>query len=188
MKLIDVVELKSGTPQFRLVETSDPEAPVYCFYGQQELDADLSGKKRDVNCAKKARTYDAVEVLSVGDLVFSLMSGKATLVGECHEGYLLTQNFVKLDPSPMIDAWYLVYLLNEHKGVRRQLALGQQGSFTMKYTVRQLADLLLPDLPSRTTQEVIGGLYFNINRVTALRCDVAEKEKRVVMGRIKEAH
>ena len=188
MKLLDVVELKSGTPQFRLVETSDLEAPVYCFYGQQELEADLSGEKRDVNCAKKIRTYDAVEVLSVGDPVFSLMSGKATLVGECHEGYLLTQNFVKLDPSSMIDARYLVYLLNEHKGVRRPLALGQQGSFTMKYTVRQLADLLIPDLPPRATQEAIGSLYFSINRVTALRHDVAEKEKLVVMGRIKEAY
>jgi hypothetical protein len=37
-------------------------------------------------------------------------------------------------------------------------------------------------------QEIIGSLYFNINRVTALKRDVAEKEKLVVMGRIKEAH
>lgn len=188
MKLTDVVELKSGTPQFRLIETSDPEASVYCFYGQQELEADLTGMDSDADCAKRIRTYDAVEVLSANDLVFSLMSGKATLVSECHAGYLLTQNFTKLVPSPMIDARYLVYLLNEHKGVRRQLALGQQGSFTMKYTVRQLTDLLLPDLPSWATQETIGGLYFNINRITALRRDVAEKEKLVVMGRIKEAY
>ena len=109
-------------------------------------------------------------------------------MSERHEGYLLTQNFSKLAPSPMIDARYLVYLLNEHKGVRRQLTLGQQGSFTMKYTVRQLTDLLLPDLPSWATQEAIGSLYFSINRVTALRHDVAEKEKLVVMGRIKEAY
>lgn len=188
MKLTDAVELKSGTPQFRLAETLDPKAPAYRFYGQLELEADLSGGNSDANCSKQIRTYDVVEVLSAGDLVFSLMSGRATLVGKCHEGYLLTQNFAKLAPSPIIDARYLVYLLNEYKEVRRQLALGQQGSFTMKYTVRQLADLLLPDLPSRTTQEVIGDLYFNINRVTALKCDVAEKEKLVVMGRIKEAH
>lgn len=188
MKLLDVVELKSGTPQFRLIETSDPEAPVYCFYGQQELEADLTGMGGDADCAKRIRTHDAVEVLSADDLVFSLMSGKAALVSERHEGYLLTQNFSKLAPSPMIDARYLVYLLNEHKGVRRQLTLGQQGSFTMKYTVRQLTDLLLPDLPSWATQEAIGGLYFNINRITALRHDVAEKEKLVAMGRIKEAY
>lgn len=118
MKLTDVVELKSGTPQFRLIETSDPEAPVYCFYGQQELEADLTGMGGDADCAKRIRTHDAVEVLSADDLVFSLMSGKAALVSERHEGYLLTQNFSKLAPSPMIDARYLVYLLNEHKGVR----------------------------------------------------------------------
>ena len=188
MKLTDVVELKSGTPQFRVTETLDPKAPVYRFYGPLELGAELSGGDSDTTCSKRVRTYDAVEALSAGDLVFSLMSGKATLVGECHKGYLLTQNFAKLVPSPMIDARYLVYLLNEHKEVRRQLALGQQGSFTMKYTVRQLADLLLLDLPSRSMQEIIGSLYFNINRVTALKRDVAEKEKLVVMGRIKEAH
>lgn len=188
MKLTDVVELKSGTPQFRLTETLDPKAPVYRFYGQLELEADLSGMDSDAICAKTVRTYDTVEVLSAGDLVFSLMSGKATLVGECHEGYLFTQNFVKLAPSPLIDSRYLVYLLNEHKGIKRQLALGQQGSITLKYTVRQLTDLLLPNLPSRATQEVMGGLYFNMNRLTALRRDVAEKEKLVVMSRIEEAH
>lgn len=77
MKLTDVVELKSGTPQFRLIETSDPEAPVYCFYGQQELEADLTGMGGDADCAKRIRTHDAVEVLSADDLVFSLMSGKS---------------------------------------------------------------------------------------------------------------
>lgn len=44
---------------------------------------------------KVIRTNDKVRILFDGDLVFSLISGKAGIVRKKHEGYLYTQNYIK---------------------------------------------------------------------------------------------
>lgn len=64
-----------------------------------------------------------VNILINGDVIFSLITGNAAIVRKEHEGYLYTQNYVKLLPYDNIDAQFLVYLINENKAIKRQFAV-----------------------------------------------------------------
>jgi hypothetical protein len=187
MQMKEVVELNSGTPQFRIQESLDSDAPTYLFYGQQEMEDDLARVEAYGRNKKLIRTFDSVCTLERGDLIFSLISGKATIVSSSHDGYLYTQNYVRLAPSPEIDARYLAFILNESIDIRHQLYSGQQGSATLKFTLKLLKDLLLPALPSLDKQEIIGELYFVQLRLAALKRRVASAETTLVLGKLKEA-
>jgi hypothetical protein len=95
---------------------------------------------------------------------------------------------VKLLPIPVIDAGYLTYMLNEDANIKRQLQSSQQGSVTLKFTIRQLSDLVFPVLPSVEKQRVIGKLYFNQLRLAALKKKVATAETTLVIEKLKEAN
>ncbi|RYL88099.1 restriction endonuclease subunit S [Sporolactobacillus sp. THM19-2] len=187
IKLSERVELVSGSPQFRLTESFDEQAPLYYFYSQTDLSDDLVGMVSPDNDNKKIRTRDKVNTLRAGDVVFSLTSGTASMVRKVHENYLYTQNYVRLDPENHIDSKYLVYLLNENKTIRKQLMIGLQGSQVLKYTLRQLKELKMPKLPSIEKQKNIGEVYFKQLRLHALRNRVAESEKVILLKRLEEA-
>lgn len=93
MKLEAVAELVSGSPQFRIKEVFEDNAPRYTYYGQQNIEEDLIGIDTEGSDSKQVRTFDQVSTLSQGDVVFSLISGKSTVVGVSHHGYLYTQNY-----------------------------------------------------------------------------------------------
>lgn len=183
----DVVELTSGTPQFRIQEVFSDEAPTYIFYGQPEMDDDLRGLCTVNDARRSIRTFDSVNTVNAGDVIFSLISGKATVVQENHAGYLFTQNYVVLISSESIDAKYLVFMLNENFEIKRQLQNGQQGSAMLKYTIRQLSNLSLPDLPAIEKQRLAGELYFNQLKRAAIKNRIATNETIFMLGIIKEA-
>ena len=187
INLCDAVEVSSGTPQFRIAESSDAAAPVYTFYSQADLEDDRTAPMARKELKKQIRTFDQVSTVSTGEVVFSLLSGTAAVVQSDHDGYLITQNYAVLAPSKALDARYLVYLLNENPQIKRQMHLGQQGSVTMKYTLRQLYDLKLPDLPSLGKQECIGELYLSQLRLAALKKRSSELETSLVLAAIREA-
>lgn len=182
---IDVI---SGTPQFRIVEDLSAEAPSYFFYSQSDLEADLKNLSSVQYARKQIRTFDEVVVTSPGEVVFSLLSGTASIVRAERSGYLLTQNYAKLAPLGEIDARYLVYMLNEDKWVRRQLRMGRQGSATIKYTLAQLNDLRLPSFPSREDQRLIGELYFNQLELEARKQRASQLETAIVLETIRKAN
>lgn len=187
MKLSELVELVSGTPQFRIVEVSNPKAPVFTYYTQTDLNDDLVGIISSDVDNKQVRTNDKVSTLSTGDVLFSLITGKATIVRKEHEGYLYTQNYVKLLHAEDIDSKFLVYLMNESKAIRKQLMLGLQGSLVLKYTLTQLRDLEIKKIPSIDRQKIIGQVYFNQLRLKALRNRVAELEAKIRLAKLEEA-
>lgn len=198
-RLSDIAELTSGSPQFRITETSAPDAPVYCFYEQSDIADDLTGidsrhdsESSASNIRKQVRTNDSVKTLSENDIVFSLISGKAAIVRHCHAGFLYTQNYMKIslvntNRKNAIAARYLVYLLNEDANINKQLHWGLQGSQVLKYTVKQLNELKLPHLPSFETQQLIGNLYFDQLRLAALRHRVADNSSVLTLTMMKEA-
>lgn len=184
-ELSGVVEFVSGSPQFRITEAFDGEAPLYTYYGQLDMEDDLVDLISNLE-QKKVRTYDEVNTLDAGDVLFSLISGTATIVRKEHEGYIYTQNFVKLIPNEKIDVKYLVYLLNENQFIKKQFLLGLQGSQVLKYTLKQVRELKLPELPSIQKQQTIGELYFNQLRLQALRYRVAKSETTILLAKLKE--
>jgi hypothetical protein len=188
MQIMEIAELNSGTPQFRIKESTDSDAPVYFFFGQPEMEDDLIGVETNIGTRRQIRTFDNVGTLQSGDLVFSLISGKAAIVRSSHDGYLYTQNYVRLIPTPIINAGYLTYMLNEDANIKRQMQSSQQGSVTMKFTIRQLTNLIFPIPPPIEKQRVIGELYFNQLRLAALKKKVATAETTLVIEKLKEAN
>ena len=188
LQMAEIAELNSGTPQFRIKESLNADAPTYFFFGQSEMEDDLTGVETHGGSGKQIRTSDNVGTLESGDLVFSLISGKATIVRSSHSGYLFTQNYVRLAPAPQVDAGYLAYMLNEDVDIKHQLQTTSQGSVTLKFTIRQLSDLLFPIPPSIERQRVIGELYFNQLRLAALKNRVAAAETTLLIEKLKEAN
>ena len=187
-KVQDRVSITSGSPQFRFVEATDDAAPLYNYYGQVELSDDLVGIDTKDKEAKQIRLYEKVNLVEAGDVVFSLISGKASIVSKDHDGYLLTQNYVKLAPDDSLDEKFLVYLLNEDRSIIRQFQMSMQGSMVMKYTVKQLREIILPVIPPINKQRIIGELYFNQLRLTALKNRAASTEATIVLEKLKEAN
>lgn len=186
MKIIDCVEFEVGTPQFRINEVivDNADVPLYYFYGQQELEENLSGIVISESEPKKISTLDKVSTVNEGDVIFSLISGKATVVRKKNEGYLLTQNYIRLIPNKKIDKYFLVYLLNESKNIKKQFLVGMQGSIVLKYSVRQIRELELPNLPPIKTQKLIGELYFSQLRLEELYKRKSILQKQIIMKKI----
>lgn len=184
--LCDVVNVTGGTPQFRIIEDLRPTAPVYFFYSQADLEDDLKGFASSCEVRKQIQTSDAVVTALAGDVVFSLISGTAAIVGPGHEGYLLTQNYAVLDPSPALDPRYLVYVLNEGRTVKHQLHRGKQGSITMKYTLKQLKDLNLSELPSKERQALVGEVYLDQLKLKALKQHVIDLEATLALETLRK--
>ena len=186
MKMTDLVSFKLGSPQFRIKETLAKEAPLYQMYSQLDLEEDLAGVVSDHQENKQVKTLDDVATLKTNDLVFSLISGKAALVSPEHAGYLYTQNYLILEPDESLDAKFLLYLLNEDKGIARQLWLGLQGSMVLKYTVKQIKDLKLPKLPSLSKQAAIGQVYLKQKHLQAVKKRRADNELTLQLAKLEE--
>ena len=180
------IELVSGCPQFRIKESKDVSAPTYTYYGQPEVENDLVGLEIKSAEKKQIRTFDEVNTVNQDDLLFSLISGKATLARGNRQGYLFTQNYVKFITKGNIDQKYLVYLLNENANIKQQFQMGLQGSAVLKYSIKQLKELKLPELPAMEKQKLIGELYFNQLKLQALRERVAKLETTIMFEKLKE--
>lgn len=178
------VRFVSGSPQFRIIESTDEQDPVYRLYSQSDLADDLSGIELNCGVSKKIRTKDEVSTLFAGDIIFSLISGSACIVGKRHEGYMYTQNYIKLFTDSSVDPAFLVYLLNEDQRIRKQFQIGLQGTSILKYTLKQLKGLKMPALPSLKKQKIIGEIYLKQLKVEALKRKVAEEETMLVFRRL----
>lgn len=186
-RLDDLAEFVSGSPQFRIREVIDDKAPLYIYYDQQDIEDDLSGIDSNDSDSRQVRTFDKVNTLCQGDIIFSLISGKSAIVGVNHQGYLYTQNYVKLITSEKLDSKYLVFLLNEDKFIKKQFQKGLQGSQVLKYTLKQVKELELPSLSTIENQRIIGEIYLNQLRLKTLRNRVANLETTLVLEKLKEA-
>ena len=185
-KLHELVKFDSGSPQFRITEVWDESAPVFTYYNQNDLEEDRSGIISKSSERKQVRTLDAVHTLSAGDVIFSLITGKAAMVGDVHAGFLYTQNYIKMTPCPSLSKEFLVYLLNEDRSIRRQFAVGLQGSTILKYTLQQVKGLVLKKLPDLEQQRIIGAVYFNQLRLQALKNRAAEWETVICLTSLAE--
>ncbi len=183
MDLSGMVKCMSGSPQFRITEVFDVNAPLYTYYSQHNMADDLVDMVSNVP-NKQVRTQDKVNTLFAGDVIFSLISGSATMVRKEHEGYLYTQNYVKLIPNEKIDSKYLVYLLNVEESIKKQFLMGLQGSQVLKYTLKQVKELKLPKLPSIAKQQIVGEIYFNQLRLQALRNRAAKSETTILLAKL----
>lgn len=186
VKVTEFITFESGSPQFRIKETVDKAAPLYFFYGQNELENDLSQIEMNQSETKSIRTFDPVLTVVEGDIVFSLISGKAAIVGKNHAGFLITQNYLRLVVDTPVIPSYIVYLLNEDLSIKHQFQLSLQGSSTLKYTVKQVKELRLPALPTIERQSLIGKLYLKQLHLEALQKHLIELKTKRLLFQLKE--
>jgi hypothetical protein len=186
IKISDLVEFVSGSPQFRIVETKQEHAPIYFMYSQADLNDDLTMTISTEGNNKQIQTLNEVNILYTGDIVLSLISGKAAIVRESHNGYLYTQNYLKMIPTKKLHPEFLVYLINENDTIKRQFAVGLQGSEVMKYTAKQVKELELPKLPQMKRQIIIGDIYFKQLRLNVLRKKTADLETIIMLYKLQE--
>lgn len=186
ISITDIADFESGTPQFRINESKDKKAPLYTTYGQTDVEEDLLNIDIPGGDSRPIFTNDKVILLHAGDLVFSYISGDAVIVGEKHEGFLLTQNYVRIKPKPTVDSKYIAFLLNVDKNIKRQFRKGLQGSVLMKYTLNGLKAIELPDMPALKKQRLIGEIYFEQLHLEALKKKLAKLDTIAVIKKIKE--
>lgn len=187
VRVTEFITFESGSPQFRIKETVDKAAPLYFFYGQNELENDLSQIEMNQSETKSIQTFDPVLTVAEGDIVFSLISGKAAIVGKNHAGFLITQNYLRLVVDTPVIPSYIVYLLNEDLSIKHQFQLSLQGSSTLKYTVKQIKELRLPALPTIERQSLIGKLYLKQLHLEALQKHLIELKTKRLLFQLKEA-
>lgn len=186
VKLSELMKFMGGSPQFRITETDDVQSPSYLIYNQEDLMDDLAGMDSGTIENKIIRTKDKVRLLCEGDLIFSLISGKAAIVQKEHEGYLYTQNYIKLIPKSNIASEFFVYLLNEDRYIRKQFQIGLQGSMVLKYTLKQLKEIEIMHLPSLFKQKQIGEIYLKQLKVQALKQRVIDLETKILVDQLGE--
>lgn len=179
MYIKDIFHSNTGVSQYRLEESTSNNAVLYTLYGQNELYEDLSGVPGDMSDRKQIRTEYKGSTLKVGDLIFSTISGMATLVTKDHEGYLFTQNYVRMEPlNTLIDKKFMAYLINENPKIKKQFKQNLQGSQVVRYSLSLLKEIQLPKLPSIETQRIMGDIYFKQLRLRALKQRVADNTYR----------
>ncbi len=162
MKLEELALFMGGSLQVRLDTTSWEDARDYILYNQQHHQLDgYEVIEEEVIDSRTVTTDREVTLLEEGDLLFSLLSGKAVLVRAEHAGLLYTQNYIKIEPIAKLDKAFLLYLINESSAIRRQFYQSLQGSEVMKYTVKQLKSLQLGALPPLDSQQKLGKIYLD---------------------------
>ena len=190
--LFDICNVIPGISQARINVTSDNKAPIYFIYSADDLRNDLTGTVKDYwqpdERVNNIRTYDALEVLEPGDLVYSILSHTAALVSKAHAGFVLTSNFVKLEPNGMLDKRYLMFLLNCDPDVRTSLLGGLDGSYFKRVTIKSLGNLEIPNLPDINIQQRIGETYVLQKTLTGKRQESLKlKEKYVIESLLRKS-
>ena len=182
MYIQNVFHSNTGISQYRIEESNSPDANVYTLYGHNELYEDLYGVPGAMSDRKQIKVdgMGPGAIAKEGDLLFSTISGEATIVSVEHDGYVFTQNYARMEPmSRLVDRKYMAYLINESQSIKRQFKQNLQGSQVIRYSLKLLKEIALPELPSIEIQRVIGDIYFKQLLLRSLRQRVAENTYRL---------
>ncbi|MFC2947658.1 restriction endonuclease subunit S [Virgibacillus sediminis] len=185
MKLEDIVTVKIGRNLSRGNEKYDPTLVAYTY---EDLTNDLDGLFLDSKASISNRnSSDKDSYLSrYGEVVFSFVSSKATLVSDVNQGKIINQNFANLIiKHQQLDHSYLCYALNESYSMKKQMAISMQGSTVRKLTPAILKSLDMK-LPSMEKQQMIGKAYLNLKKRQALAKKQTELEEQLYLEALKK--
>lgn len=185
MKLEEVVTIKVGQNISRIYEKNDRALETYTY---DDLVDDLNGLYLDGksdNPLINSINHDA-NLSRGGEVVFSFVSSKATIVSNQNIGKIINQNFAKLViEDDQLEASYLCYVLNESHDMKKQMAISMQGSTVPKLTPSILKALDVT-LPSLDKQIIIGEAYLTIKKQRALAIKQAELEEQLYLEVLKK--
>lgn len=179
MKFEDVITVKIGRNLSRGNEKYDPTLVAYSY---DDLIEDLDGSFLNSRKLKTLNNDSWTSYLSnYGEVVFSFVSSKASIVSERTQGKIINQNFAKLTfDSNRIDPRYLCYLLNESQSMKKQMSISMQGSTVPKLTPGILKELEI-QLPHLEKQQLVGEAYFFLKKRQSLAQKELELEYRLYL-------
>lgn len=140
------------------------QAKARRFYATEQFMSDCwqSGNTTNGDKEQVVRPTQAVLSVQTGDVVISLIHGKAAIVSPKHAGRLLSNNYVRVevDRQKVIPAWF-VWHFNESRESRRQQVMATQGStFVLRLSLTEVRQFTAT-LPPLNKQKAIGGLYLS---------------------------
>lgn len=183
--LSDVANFKSGVPLARIITSNQKDGQYFRVYTQNDIDESLTGfEDQNRSDAELVCVDKNVSALKKEDVVFNLVTGSAGIVRTASVPMIISQNFIKIRVTQFLHPGFLVYLLNEHPVVTAELKKGLQGSTVMKYSLKQLKELKIPELPPIETQKKIASVYFKQLRLTALKKRVADLERTMTLAKL----
>lgn len=185
MKLEDIVTVKVGKNISRINEKQGLVLETYTF---ENLIDDLDSLSPDSNTSNDS--VDSIErdnhLSKPGEVVFSFVSSKASIVSDVNKGKIINQNFAKLViEHNQLDHRYLCYALNESHAMKKQMAISMQGSTVRKLTPAILKSLTMK-LPSIEKQERIGEAYLKLKKRQALARKQADLEEEFYLEVLKK--
>lgn len=125
-------------------------------------------------------------VIYCGDVVYSFISERATIVSQINTNKVINQNFLKLIVSnQQIDKMYLCFYLNVADGMKRQLQLLTQGTLVRRIPISKFRNLEIP-LPDLKRQRQLGLAYFKSVRIDALAHRREKLETKLLNGILNE--
>jgi restriction endonuclease S subunit len=180
--------LESGAPPGRIKETSHKDAPSYFYYSQDDLidDLNFTTREKDPSKLKQISTLDKIRTIHEGDLVFSLMNPIAALVSKEHDGYLITNNFVRIQLAENIYPAYALYYLNESDDFKKQIMKEMSGIVVKKITLSQFQKVVWPEFPSLEKQKIIGDVYLAQKKLAALKREKIELQEMKTIALLKK--
>lgn len=178
-KLRAYIELAPGLNLSRYDESDKVEG--YTLYDQAMFERDLYNIDRHEEYVDlyKGEPY----LLNEGDVVISVSSQLATIVGKSDSILVLPNNFIKVVfKTSELDREYFVYLFNASQGLKRQKSREAQGikEHIQRLTQKGILDLLVPILPL-TEQVKIGKVY-----VESLKLQMLIERKKSLLGKLVE--
>lgn len=155
------------------------------LYSQEAFYLDLEGGSA-ARSADHKLAETVADGLQPGDVVYSQSSQTASPVSDRHIGYVLSQNYLVLRPDKdLLDPNYLVFMINEEPWFRKELCSRFQGTALYRVSARDLESLEFPELPDLEIQKVIGQIYLDQKKLTALRKRVADNKEKLVLASLK---
>ncbi|KLG11559.1 hypothetical protein YA49_07385 [Enterobacter cloacae subsp. cloacae] len=168
----DIAQFTAGSHISRIKQSADGQA--FRFYATEQFMVD-DWQLAIVSAEKElwVKTQQEIVLTQKGDVVISLIHGKAVRVSAKNAGRILGNNYVKVDvDASQIDATWFLWHFNESPEGRRQRIQATQGSTVVqRIAVNELKNFTVT-LPLLAQQKAMGGLY------------LAAREKRFYQQRI----
>ena len=155
----DIAQFTAGSHISRIQQSAD--GPAFRFYATEQFLVD-DWQPAIVSTEKEqwVKTHQDVVITQKGDVVISLIYGKAVRVSTDNAGRILGNNYVKVgvDDSQINAAWFLWHFNESPEGRRQRIQATQGSTVVQRIAVNELKNFTVT-LPPLAQQKAMGGLY-----------------------------
>lgn len=161
MKIYEIAEFTQGAFANRLETLStDIETTKVKPLSLKEFNETLGlayriSNEKDVKITVPKEKLVPQLLTDTDSLVLHTQTQKIALLPEKYSGLLLTNNFIKIQLSSVVDKAFFEWYFNEHPAIQKQLAFLSEGTVSSLLKLSHLKDLEI-ELPPIQQQIIIG--------------------------------